>query len=150
MLETWQVILLAGTVLALLALWVRREHGGRAALVMLGLSAAALASLWVAYEVIPVEQWRKESLPVGLAIFALPAIAGTVLAVLKARSDGTRLRPADALYLILLWATPAVLLYVSQRKPFGSELADLLWWAASSLAIYTLVPVARPRLSNSV
>ncbi len=63
MLAAWQITLLAGTVLILIALWVRREHGGRAAAVMLGLSAAALACLWVAYEVVPVEQWRKESLP---------------------------------------------------------------------------------------
>ena len=148
MLEAWQAIAVAASAILLLALWVRREHGGQAALVMVALAAATLACVWVAYEVIPVEQWRKESLPVGLAIFALPAIAGTVLAVLKARSDGARLRATDALYLILLWATPAVLLYVSQRKPFGSELADLLWWAASSLAIYALVPVAYARIAG--
>lgn len=148
MLETWQVILLAGTVLALLSLWVRREYGARAALVMLALSAAALACVWVSYEAIPVEQWRRESLLVGLAIFALPALAGTALAVSRARSEGTRLRGSDALYLALLWATPAVLLYVSQRQPFASELANLLWWAASTIAIYVLVPVAYARAAG--
>jgi hypothetical protein len=147
-LAAWQVTLLAGTVLILIALWVRREHGSRAAMVMLGLSAAALACLWVAYEVAPVERWRKESLPVGLAIFALPALAGTALAAARARAEGVRLRGSDALYLALLWTTPAVLLYVSQRRPFGDELADLLWWAGASIAIYTLVPVAYARVAG--
>jgi len=147
-LEAWQAIAIAGGAVLLLALWVRREYGGQAAGVMLALAAAALACVWVAYEVVPVEQWRKESLPVGLAIFALPALAGTAIAVIQARSEGARLRGIEALYLALLWATPAVLLYVSQRKPFGSELADLLWWAGSSLAIYVLVPVAYARIAG--
>ena len=148
MLEAWQAIAVAGGAVLLLALWVRREYGGQAAVVMLALAAAALACVWVAYEVVPVEQWRKESLPVGLAIFALPALAGTAIAVIQARSEGARLRGIEALYLALLWATPAVLLYVSQRKPFGSELANLLWWAGSSLAIYVLVPVAYARIAG--
>lgn len=148
MLEAWQAIAVAGAAVLLLALWVRREHGGRAAVVMVALAAAALACVWVAYEVIPVEQWRKESLPVGLAIFALPALAGTLIAVLQSRADGGRLRGTEALYLALLGATPAVLLYVSQRKPFGSELADLLWWAGSSLTIYALVPVVYARIAG--
>lgn len=148
MLEAWQAIAVAGAVVLLLALWVRREHGPRAALVMVTLAAAALACVWVAYEVAPVEQWRRESLPVGLAIFALPALAGTILALTQARSGGTRLRATETLYLVLLWATPAVLLYVSQRKPFGNELADLLWWAGSSLAIYALVPLVYARIAG--
>lgn len=148
MLVAWQAIAVAGAAVVLLSLWVRREHGDRAAVIMLALAAAALACMWVAYEVLPVEQWRKESLPVGLAIFALPALAGTALAAARARADGTRLRGTDALYLALLWTTPAVLLYVSQRRPFGSELADLLWWAACSVAIYILVPVVYARIAG--
>ena len=148
MLEAWQAIAVAGGAVLLLALWVRREYGGQAAVVMVALAAAALACVWVAYEVVPVEQWRKESLPVGLAIFALPALAGTAIAAIQARSEGRRLHAIEALYLALLWAAPAVLLYVSQRKPFGSELADLLWWAGSSLAIYVLVPVVYARIAG--
>lgn len=148
MLSAWQTVGLAGLIVLLLSLWVRREHGGRAAGVMLALAAATLACVWVAYEVAPVEQWRRESLPVGLAIFAVPAIAGTVLATVRARAEGTRLRGTEALYLALLWSTPAVLLYVSQRTPFGSSLANLLWWAASSFAIYALVPVAYARIAG--
>lgn len=115
MLQAWQAIALAGAVSLLISLWVRREHGARAAAVMLALAGAALACIWVAYEVLPVEQWRRESLPVGLAIFALPALAGLAIAVARARAEGTRLHGTDALYLALLWITPAVLLYVSQQ-----------------------------------
>ena len=148
MLATWQVILLAGAVLALLALWVRREYGGRAAAIMLALATAALACVWLAYEVLPVEQWRKESLPVGLVIFAVPALAATALALARARNEGTRLRGTDALYLALLWATPAVLLYVTQRTPFSGEWANLMWWSATSIGIYALVPIAYARVAG--
>jgi len=147
-LATWQVTLLAVAVTSLIALWVRREHGARAAVLMLALAAAALACVWLAYEVVPAEQWRRESLPVGLAIFALPALAGVAVALRRSRVEGTQLRGSDWLYLALLWATPAVLLYVSQRRPFGSELADLMWWAMTSIAIYVLVPVAYARTAG--
>jgi len=147
-LATWQVTLLAVAVASLIALWVRREHGARAAVLMLALAAAALACVWLAYEVVPAEQWRRESLPVGLAIFALPALAGVAVALRRSRVEGTQLRGSDWLYLALLWATPAVLLYVSQRRPFGSELADLMWWAMTSIAIYVLVPVAYARTAG--
>lgn len=155
MLTAWQAVLVAGAAVILISLWVRREHGGRAAAVMLVLAAAALACVWLAYEVVPVEQWRRESLPVGLAIFALPALAGTVIAARRPplRGSGTRqgrLRRAagPVLYLVLLWSTPAVLLYVSQRRPFEGELANLMWWAATSIAIYALVPVAYARIAG--
>lgn len=148
MLATWQAVALAATLIVLIALWVRREHGARAAIVMLALAAAALTCVWLAYDVIPVEQWRRESLPVGLVIFALPALAGVVIAVARARAEGTHLRGTDALYLAALWATPAVLLYVSQRHPFGSELGNLMWWAMSSIGIYVLVPVVYARTAG--
>jgi len=147
-LATWQVTLLAVAVASLIALWVRREHGARAAVLMLALAVAALACVWLAFEVVPAEQWRRESLPVGLAIFALPALAGVAVALRRSRVEGTQLRGSDWLYLALLWATPAVLLYVSQRRPFGSELADLMWWAMTSIAIYVLVPVAYARTAG--
>lgn len=148
MLAAWQAIAVAGAAVLLLSLWVRREHGDRAAGVMLALSTCALACVWVAYEVLPVEQWRRESLPVGLAIFALPALAGTALAIARARTEGTRLRGSQWLYLALLWITPALLLYVSQRRPFEDSLANLMWWAASTIAIYSLVPVAYARIAG--
>lgn len=148
MLTTWQAVALAATLIVLIALWVRREHGARAAIVMLALAAAALTCVWLAYDIIPVEQWRRESLPVGLAIFALPALAGAAIAMGRARAEGTHLPGTDALYLATLWATPAVLLYVSQRHPFGSELGNLMWWAMSSIGIYVLVPVAYARTAG--
>lgn len=121
--------------------WVRRTHGPRAALVMLGLAAASLTSVWVAYEVWPVEQWRRGNLAVGLAIFAVPAIAAGVLA----RRRG-RLTRSGVLYLLALWVTPALLLHVSQLRLFPAaedpSFAHSLWWACSSIAIYIAVPVA--------
>lgn len=137
MLATWQVMLAGALASIAIAAWVRRAHGARPALVTALMAAISLACLWVAYEVLPVERWRRESLAVGLAIFALPALAGLLVAV---RRNGRPTGPATA-YLIALWATPALLLFISQRRPFGSDLADLLWWAACSIAIYVAVPV---------
>lgn len=145
MLSTWQVIGLTIVAATGMALWVRRAYGGRPAAIMALLAGAAVLCLWIAYEWLPVEQWRKESLPVGLAIFALPALAATVIAIRRARSDETPITAASLAYLVALWATPAVLLYVSQRRPFGTPLADLLWWAGSSIALYALVPVVYAR-----
>jgi hypothetical protein len=154
-LVSWQVIVLAGLAAGGISLWVRRAYDGTAAAVAAALSTATLACLWLAYEVVPVEQWRRESLPVGLAIFALPAGAAVVIALLRSRSTrasgvGPRtgpmgLTPSAIAYLVALWATPAALLYVSQRTPFEGQLANLLWWAGSTMAIYVLVPVVYAR-----
>lgn len=145
MLATWQVLGLAALAAAGISLWVRRAYDGRAAAVTAGLSAAALICLWIAYEVVPIEQWRRESLPVGLAIFALPAATAMVIALRRARRTGNGLDLPATAYLVALWATPAALLYVSQRKPFDADLANLLWWAGSSITIYVLVPVVYAR-----
>lgn len=145
MLAAWQVITLAALAATGIALWVRRTYDGRAAAITASLSAAALACLWLAYEVIPIEQWRRESLPIGLAIFALPAATAVAIALVRARRTVTRPTLAATVYLTALWATPAILLYVSQRKPFNGDLANLLWWAATSIAIYILVPVIYAR-----
>ena len=146
MLASWQVIALAALAAAGISLWVRRAYGVRAAWITAAMATAALACLWISYEVLPVEQWRRESLPVGLAIFALPALAGLGIALVKARrSDASGLAPSSIAYLVALWVTPAVLLYVSQRRPFDGPLANLLWWAASTMAIYVIVPVVYAR-----
>jgi hypothetical protein len=139
---------LAVIVVVIIAMWVRRMHGTRAAAVMLLLAGVTLIVVWAAYEVVPLEQWRKESLPVGLAIFALPALAGTVITISRRRRFGQSIDMPAVLYLVLLWATPAVLLYVSQRTPFTGELANLMWWAVSTAAIYVLVPVAYARTTG--
>lgn len=140
MLSAWQVTTLAAAAATVIALWVRRSYGGRAAAVMAATAALALGCLWVAYQVAPVEAWRRDSLPVGLAIFALPALAAAAIALRRHRHRG--LGVSGIAYLLLLWATPAVLLFVSQRHPFDSEFANLMWWAASTIAIYVCVPVA--------
>lgn len=145
MLAAWHVITLAALAATGIALWVRRTYDGRAAAITASLSAAALACLWLAYEVIPIEQWRRESLPIGLAIFALPAATAVAIALVRARRTATRPTLAATVYLTALWATPAILLYVSQRKPFNGDLANLLWWAGTSIAIYILVPVIYAR-----
>lgn len=168
MLATWQVIALAALAAIAISLWARRAYDNRAAAVTASLSAAALACLWLAYEVIPVEQWRRESLPIGLAIFGIPALAAAAIAIARRRPGpaGRRSRPCRAdpagwrsrpyragpdldassiTYLLILWAAPAVLLYVSQRTPFGDSLANLLWWAGSTIGIYVLVPVLYAR-----
>ena len=143
MLASWQVIVLAGVGALGISLWVRRAYGPRAAAVTAALSVASLACLWLAYEVFPVEQWRRDSLPVGLAIFALPALAAVGIAL--ARRRHAPLGAAGVAYLVALWVTPAALLYVSQRQPFDDSLANLLWWAGSTIAIYVLVPVVYAR-----
>jgi hypothetical protein len=147
-LTTWQVIALAVAAVILIAVWVRHLHGVRAATVMLALSAATLIVVGAAYEFVPLEQWRRDNLAVGLAIFALPALAGAAIAIHRGRTAGSGLRMPAILYLTLLWSTPAVLLYVSQRSPFNGEFANLAWWAASTAAIYVLVPVAYARTTG--
>jgi hypothetical protein len=147
-LDPWQVVALAAAAALVIALWVRREYGPRPALVMTLLAAAALVSLWLAYLVVPIEEWRRDSLPVGLAIFAIPAATALALALIVTRRHSGRIGPSGFAYIAVLWATPAILLYVSQRTPFGNELANLLWWAASTIFIYICAPVAYARLTG--
>jgi hypothetical protein len=148
-LATWQVIALAALAAGAISLWARRAYGDRAATATATLSLTALACLWLSYEVLPVEQWRRESLPVGLGVFALPAVAAAVIAIARrrrsAQPEHSATTPSSVVYLVALWATPAVLLYVSQRKPFDDPLANLLWWAGSTMAIYVIVPVVYAR-----
>lgn len=146
MLASWQVIVLAGVGALGISLWVRRAYTPGAAAVTATLSVASLVCLWLAYEVFPIEQWRRDSLPVGVAIFAIPALAAVGIVLVRRRE--ARLSPAGVGYLVALWVTPAALLYVSQRQPFDDALADLLWWAGSTIAIYVLVPVVYARTSG--
>ena len=117
MLDAWQVITLAAASILIIALWVSSTYGRQAAVVMLALSAITLGCVWIAYEVVPVEAWRRDNLLVGLVIFAIPAAAGGLLALVRARRRGCRLDRQSVVYLALLWVTPAMLLYVSQRRP---------------------------------
>lgn len=147
MLAAWEVMAIAAVAILLIGEFVRRVHGPRAALVMLALAGAALAVVWIAYEVWPLEQWRRGNLAVGLAIFALPALAGVILA----RRRG-QLTPAAVGYLAVLWATPAVLLHLSQLRLFDNSddpsFAHSMWWAAVTLTIYIVVPVAYALLTG--
>lgn len=159
MLAGWQVITLATVAVLVIFAIVWHVHGARAASVMLALSGAALLCVWVSYEVLPVEQWRRGSLVNGLLIFALPAAAAVAIALARARGrsrsapprspagqPGTRLTRDAWLFLVLPWVTPAALLFVSQWQPAvggaDPDFANSMWWAASTIALYVGVPVA--------
>lgn len=141
MLAAWEVMAIAVVAILLIGEFVRRTYGPRAALVMLALAVASLTVVWIAYEVWPIEQWRRGNLAVGLAIFALPALAGVIIAWRR----GVLSRSAIG-FLVALWATPALLLHLSQLRLFDSaadpSFAHSLWWAAVTLTIYIAVPVA--------
>ena len=152
MLAAWQVLVIAVAAVSAIAAWVWRVHGRRAALVMLAFSAASLLCVWIAYEVVPVESWRRGNLLRSLAVFALPGLAATAVAitlVLRGSTPrGRLLLPWRAwLYLACLWATPAVLLWVTQLAPFTTasvadvSFANSMWWAATSIGVYVAVPV---------
>jgi len=152
MLAAWQVLVIAIAAVSAIAAWVWRVHGHRTALVMLAFSAASLTCVWIAYEVVPVEAWRRGNLMRSLAVFALPGLAATTVAIaLALRSStprGRLLLPWRAwLYLACLWATPAVLLWVTQLAPFTTasvadvSFANSMWWAATSIGVYVAVPV---------
>ena len=145
MLAGWQVITLAAVAVLVIFAVVWHVHGGRAAAVVLALSGASLLCVWISYEVLPVEQWRRGSLVNGLLVFALPGAAAVVIALARARR-GTRLTRDGWLFLALLWATPAVLLYVSQWQPASAgsdpDFTNSMWWSVSTIAIYVAVPVA--------
>jgi hypothetical protein len=140
-LAAWEVMAIAVVAILLIGEFVRRTYGPRAALVMLALAVASLTVVWIAYEVWPIEQWRRGNLAVGLAIFALPALAGVIIAWRR----GALSRSAIG-FLVALWATPALLLHLSQLRLFDSaadpSFAHSLWWAAVTLTIYIAVPVA--------
>lgn len=147
MLLGWQVIVIsAGAVLGI-GWWVRRTHGSRAAVVMLGLAALALGVVWISYEVWPIESLRRGNLPVGLALFALPALAGAAIAWRRRSLD---VRAVG--YLVVLWVTPAVLLHVSQLRLFDDasdpSFSHSLWWAGATLSIYVTVPIAYARITG--
>ena len=150
MLAAWQVMLIAAVAVAVIAAWVHRTHGRRASVVMLAFAAAALTCVWISYQDLPVESWRRGSLWHSLAIFALPGAAATAIALVRARRGprGRFVMPGRSWLLLgCLWCGPALLLYVSQLAPFtGSDLPDVsfansMWWAATSIAIYVSIPV---------
>lgn len=150
MLSAWVVFPVAIFLILILAIIVSRVHGTRAALVMLAFAAAGLTCIWFSFEVAPVERWRHGSLTVSLAIFALPAAAATLIALVIARRRGRSLALPWRTWAWLgaLWAGPALLLYVSQLTPYSAanapdpSFANSMWWAATSICIYVAIPVA--------
>jgi hypothetical protein len=139
------VEVIAALCVVAIALWVTRAHGVRAALVMAGFSAAALTCIWIAYEVAPIESWRFGSFVRTLAVFAVPGIAGTILAIVRSRRLGQPLRLQGWAFLAMLWIGPSLVVYIPQLTPFSdagdASFANRLWFGLSSTAVYVLVPV---------
>jgi hypothetical protein len=139
------VVVIAGICALVIALWVARTHGVRAALVMASFAVAALACVWIAYEVAPIESWRFGSLLRTLAVFAVPGIAGTILAIVRSRRLGQPLRLQGWTFLALLWLGPSLVVYIPQLTPFSdagdASFANRMWFGLSSTAVYVLVPV---------
>ena len=148
MLTTWVtgpmgVEVIAGTCALVIALWVARTHGVRAALGMAGFAVAALTCVWISYEVAPIESWRFGNLLRTLAVFALPGLAGTIVAIVRSRKHGIGVQGWT--FLALLWLGPSLVVYISQLKPFSwasdASFANRLWFGLSSTAVYVLLPV---------
>ena len=82
--------------LAVICGWVWRAYGRTACAVTASFGAAALICIRIAYEVLPVEQWRAGSLPRSLAVFAVPALAALILYARVRRDDPAVAHPPDA------------------------------------------------------
>ena len=140
-------VILAITVacVAAIAVWVWLRLGRSQALVMIALSTAALACWWIAYEVLPVELWREGNLPRTLAVYAVPAAAALVITLLRARRRHQRLSPQAWGWLAALWLGPSLLIYISQLRPFTTDVdpdfGNSMWWAGTSIAIYVTIPI---------
>jgi hypothetical protein len=110
---------------------------------MAGFAAAALTCVWIAYEVAPVESWRFGNLLRTLAVFALPGLAGTIVAI--ARSRRSRIGVQGWTFLAMLWIGPSLVVYIPQLTPFSdagdASFANRMWFGLSSTAVYVLVPV---------
>lgn len=141
----------------IIAGWVRWSYGTAAALVVLALSTAALACVWINYEVLPIERWRHGFLLRTLLIFAVPAVTAAAISWWVGRrgrlaSDPAPTRAARWGFLAALWLGPAGVLYVSQLQPASGgpdpQWLNLLWWAGLSVAIYVSVPVLYARLTG--
>jgi hypothetical protein len=137
------VEVIAALCIVAIAVWVARTHGSRAALVMVGFAAAALTCVWIAYQVAPIESWRFGSLLRTLAVFALPGLAGTILAIVRSRGRGLGVQGWT--FLALWWIGPSLVVYISQLTPFSessdASFANRLWFGLSSTTVYVLVPV---------
>lgn len=137
------VVAFAGVCVLVICGWVWREYGRRASLVTAVLSAAALACVWVAYEVLPVERWRSGSLANSLAVFAVPALASAIVAIAVSGDRCKLAEPKALVFLAASWITPALVLFVSQQQVAGPRtLPALTWWAMSCIVLYVTVPVA--------
>ncbi|MEI6624687.1 MAG: hypothetical protein WCP28_22595, partial [Actinomycetes bacterium] len=72
------VIAVAGTAVLVIACWVLWQYGKTAAVVVLACSAGALSTVWIRFELLPIESWRQGYLTRTLAIFSVPAVVAVV------------------------------------------------------------------------
>ena len=139
----WGVIGIAAACVLLITWWAQRTLGATTGLVTLLLSAAALACVWINFQVTSIEQWRGGTLWRTLAVFALPAATGTVVALIRNRG---RLAPRWWAFLAALWLGPTLVVWISQLRPFHDlpdvSFANTMWFAATSTLVYVAVPVA--------
>lgn len=137
------VIGIAAVCVLLITWWVARTLNARTAWVTLLFSAMALTCVWIAYQVVPVEHWRSGSLWRTLVIFALPAVAATVVALVRARGH---LPVRGWVFLACLWGGPALVIWISQLAPFhdlsDTSFANMMWFGASSSIVYVVIPIA--------
>jgi len=146
----WATIALGVVGLTGVCSWLWRSHGRTAALVAAGLGVAALTVLAISYSPIDVEGWRRGHLDRTLLLFALPAAAAIVIALVRSKG---RLPWRSSILVTCLWLGPSLLIWGSQLQPFPAALpsgdpavANLLWFAGWTIAVYLLIPVTYARV----
>lgn len=140
------VIGAAAVCAALIAIWVGRNYGRDAALVMGAIAAAGLACVWVSYEVLPVEAWRYGDLLRTLAVFAPPTVVAIWVCIAHKSTASTRHKTG---LIAAFTLGPVLVVYVSQIH-VGTlrSLPAESWWALSCIAFYVLIPAVYSRLSG--
>lgn len=149
----WVSLTLGGAALAAIAWGVGRRAGHCAAAVVAAIGTLALAVLALSYSPVDLEGWRRGHVDRTLLVFALPAACALALALLRTGRRG--LSRDGWLYLAALWLAPSALVWGSQVQPFPGiadvaevELANLLWFAVWSIAVYVTVPVVYARVTH--
>ena len=148
------LVAVVAAVCVLIALWVTKEYGRRAAFVLIGCCTVALSVVWINYEVFSFNTWAAGSWSRSIAVFAPSVLLATVVWLNVARSGGHRF--SDLTWVAVLGLGPGLITFIP-RVDVGSvpllgnllagpiatdpHFTQLLWWALSSIALYILIPV---------
>ncbi|MEI8082426.1 MAG: CPBP family intramembrane glutamic endopeptidase [Actinomycetes bacterium] len=154
-----EIIAIVATCCLVIAGWVRWKYDLTAALVVVACSAAALACVWIRFELLPIESWRHGYLSRTLVIFAIPAAVAAVGAAWVRRqrkrrgtTDPTVTAFDQWAFLIALWLGPSAVIYFSQLRPTSDgpdpQWSNLLWWAGVASAIYITIPIVYAMLTR--